>query len=126
MPIHQEHIEDHIIAGIWTGHVKLDDVFQSVDEAHALAEDHGYETYIQILDARELQNMPFEIRALGKVTSLNMRAMRYLIVGAPVWAKTLTRVISTISRTPMEHFASMDAAIERGRALLKEEGVISS
>jgi hypothetical protein len=115
MTIYIEHPEPYIIHARWQGVVTLDEIFEAGQEAYETIAEHGLDAYIHIIDGREVDRVPFEMRLLGKVIQRDKLVRHYIILGAPAWTKTITRIVGMLSRIPMEHYEDYDAAIERAR-----------
>lgn len=122
MPIEVTQVEHRIHIGKWEGVVTMEDVFNSSKATNALASEHGYTSYVQIIDSRELVRVPFEIRMMGKVTKLDEgKTLLYIIIGGPNWVQFLARLVASISTQPFQHVDTMEEALEVARARLKKE-----
>ncbi len=115
MPITIEHLEDHIIVARWCGVIRLEEVFEAGKETLAVGNAHGYDHYVQIIDGREVERIPFEMRMLSKVVLNDRLVSHYVILGAPTWTQTITRIVQIITRVQFEHFNTYEVAIERAR-----------
>ena len=121
MTIIVEVIEPRVHMGKWVGNVTMSEILEATEKTQQDATDNNYETYIFVIDARELQSFPFEISSLGKVTKINSTSLAYVILGAPRWTRNITKILRLFSVQDFIHVETYEQALETARSILKKQ-----
>lgn len=123
MPIMLEVVEPQIHLGKWIGDIRLGEIFEATKITQKHAIDNGYRDYVFIIDAREFKSIPFEIRMLGKAAQIDNTALAYVVLGAPSWTRSVTRLVSLFSPQDYIHVDDYDVAIQTARDILQKQQI---
>lgn len=120
MPIHIERREPGVYLSHLSGTIHLHELLNSQDDGAALATQAGDSRYILILQIDPSTQMPFDLRESRRVVEQN-QASHVFTVGASWHIKLLSSMLARLFGIHgIEHYNSVDQAMERARALLKQ------
>jgi|GEM_PF-4959514 len=114
--------EPNIYVSTWSGVLTIDELSSAQEEGREAARSYGDERYVLITDVTDVKRFPMDISAFRKLIATNPEVVATLVVNPPVPMQMMTDLLKKFQITmKVEAFKSLDAALERARALLVEE-----
>ncbi|RMG84939.1 MAG: hypothetical protein D6712_10365 [Chloroflexi bacterium] len=120
MTIDVERYQPHIYISRWRGVVTLEEVSQASQIRQQFADEDGNGNYVVILDAREVDEVPFHPKELGRKAMVDDRLLKFIVVRAPFLLKLANDLITMQTSIRTEFVDTFEEALERAQEILNE------
>jgi len=118
MPIVTAGLEHRVQIGVWEGIVTLDELFAANTELDAIADENGYNTYVQIIDTKQLDLLQARWRDLNAVAEQHTRGIAYIVIDGPYFTEVITKLMRRGSKQRIEKTRTLDDALTRARQII--------
>lgn len=112
MPIRIERVEPYIYLAHYEGQLTVEEM--TAGRLEALAQEHGETPYVAIIDASNLEKVPFDARRLRKM-DLDYSTDSVIIINPPMVFSILIDVMRRVMSKRLHHVDSYEQAMEQAR-----------
>ncbi|GEM_PF-6180506 len=124
MPIEVKFVEAGIGMGVWSGDITADEIMNATRDANRIMKEHGFDTFVFVIDGREMTSVPFKISTL-KWAASKTQTIAYLIVSSSLSANLAVKLAEPFTPQSFEFHQSIDSALAQARRLVKDRQLIS-
>jgi len=121
MPVEAKFIEKGIYLSKWVGVISGDEVVLSQEQVLALADEHGDEKYVLIIDATQFKRVQLTFQSVRDLMKRNnKRLLGYIVVGMTFATQIVSKSFSVVVQLPYHFAHNEDEAREMALRILAD------